>query len=344
MKSLPTPPPLFLVGCGRSGTTMFRLMLDSHPEMAVPGESHFIPDLWRHRRSYSKDGSIDARRLAADIMRTPHFRLWGIPQETVWRRVEALRHPGFADVIAAVFCAYADQRRKLRWADKTPIYVLSMPLLAELWPTARFIHLIRDGRDVALSYLSVPWGPSTPWAAARKWRRDVTLGRATGRALGPSRYMEIRYEQLVNDPRQVLLEACSFAGLRFDEKMLEYHRDAGGRIQSPPDGMPFHARAAEPPTSGARDWRTQMPPSYLRAFEAVAGELLGELGYERRHPSTPTAWRARAIVRVSALNAWAVGSRLKKTLLETVGGKPPAGISRDEGGPSEMAAQATTGP
>ncbi|MGH2749847.1 MAG: hypothetical protein ACRDK3_03085, partial [Actinomycetota bacterium] len=96
--------------------------------------------------------------------------------------------------------------------------------------------------------------------------------------------------------------------------------------------------------SGARDWRTQMPPSYLRAFEAVAGELLGELGYERRHPSTPTAWRARAIVRVGALNAWADGSRIKKALFETIGGRPPAGISREERGPSETAAQATTRP
>lgn len=318
---------------------MFRLMFDSHPDMAVPGESHFIPDLWRHRRSYSIRGQLDARRLAADVMRTPHFRLWGVPEETMWRRVQRLDHPEFADVIAAAFCAYADHHGKVRWADKTPIYVLSIPLLAELFPTARFIHLIRDGRDVALSYLSVPWGPSTPWAAARKWRRDVAAGRRAGQILGPSRYMEIRYERLVRDPRDVLDETCSFAGLCFDEKMLDFHRDAGGRIQSPPDGMPFHARAAEPPTSGARDWRTQMPPSDLRAFEAVAGELLEELGYQRRHQSTPATRRVQAAVRVAALDAWAEGSRVKKALFEKVGGKPPAGISRDETAPSETATE-----
>ena len=319
--------PLFIVGCGRSGTTMFRLMLDSHPDLAIPGESHFIPDLYRHRRKYMTSGVLDARKLANDIMRTLHVGLWDVPRMGVWRRLETLRQPDFADVVGAVFFAYADHHGKARWGDKTPIYVLSVPLLAQLFPTARFIHVVRDGRDVALSYLAVPWGPSTVWGVARKWRRDVNAGRHAGKALGPSRYMEIRYEDLVAQPEVVLEAACSFADLPWHEAMLDYHVGASDRIEWR-DGREFHAGATKPPASGARDWRSQMPDADVSIFEAVAGGLLVELGYERRHSTSPLGLRVQGTVRTSAFGAWAMGSRLKKVMSEATGRKKPASIDR----------------
>jgi hypothetical protein len=306
---------------------MFRLMLDSHPDLAVPGESHFIPDLYRHRGRYTTTGLLDARRLASDIMRTLHVRLWEVPRIAVWRRLESLEHPEFADVVGAVFAAYADHHGKKRWADKTPIYVLWMPLLSNLFPDARFIHLIRDGRDVALSYLSVPWGPSTVWKAARKWCRDVTAGRESGRALGPSRYMEIRYEDLVARPKEILKATCSFANIRFDDRMLDYHNGASDRIEWR-SGKEFHSTATKPPAPGARDWRTQMPDSHLKIFEAVAGGLLKELGYERRYPSVPLGLRVQAAIRSAAFTVWTTGSRVKKSLSEATGRSKPASIDR----------------
>lgn len=326
--------PIFVVGCGRSGTTLLRLMLDSHPGLAVPGESHFIPPLWAYRRHYESRGKLDPRGLARDIMDTPHFKLWGIPEETVRRRVDALDAPHFADVVEAVFLAYADHHGKTRWGDKTPIYVLSLPLLSGLFPRARFVHLIRDGRDVALSYLSVPWGPTTIWQAAHKWRRDVTGGRRDGRALGTAKYVEVRYEELVLSPREVLKRVCAFAGLGFAEEMLDYHRDAMARIQSPADGTKFHASASRPLATGLRDWHSQMPEADVMAFEAVAGDLLSELGYERRFPTVSFPWRLRGNVRVRALGLRATGSTAKKALMRKMTGRPPAGIGRLTRAPS----------
>src|SRR6266545_1616703 len=156
-------PPVFVVGCGRSGTTMLRLMLDAHPELAIPGESHFIPPLWSARRRYLRGGRLDADLLLTELFRTLHFQMWKLPEAEVRRRVSGLMDPGFADVIGSVFAVYAEHQGKERWGDKTPIYVRHLPLLATLFGDARFVHLIRDGRDVTLSYLSVPWGPSTIW-------------------------------------------------------------------------------------------------------------------------------------------------------------------------------------
>lgn len=318
--------PFFVVGCGRSGSTMLRLMLDAHPELAVPGESHFIPPLWRSRRRYLRGGRLDAAALARDIARTPHFGHWKIPAERFLARVEALEHPAFAEVVGEAFLANAEHHGKRRWADKTPIYVRRIELLAELWPDARFVHLIRDGRDVALSYLGVPWGPGSVPAAAWKWRRDVSAGRAAGPALGADRYLELRYEELVADPEEALRRLCGFVELAFHPSMLEHHAAVDRDRLAPPTGIPFHARAAGPVEARARDWRTDMPPGDVAAFEAVGGALLQDLGYGRAG-ATSLGGRMGAAARTAGYAALETAGEARKAL-RRIAGRPAAGVGR----------------
>lgn len=302
---------------------MLRLMLDAHPDLAVPWESHFIVSLWKDRRRYRTSSGFDAPHMARDIAGSPMFGQWKVPDENLWRRIDALDRPSFAEVIDAVFMSYADTRGKHRWGDKTPIYVRSIPMLASQFPTARFVHVIRDGRDVALSYLSVPWGPNDIWLAARKWKQDVSAGRRHGAHLPPSRYLEVRYEDLIRDPRGSLERICRVADLSFVEQMLEYHRDGSERLASPEAHKAYHASASKPPTAGLRDWRTQMSPDALIAFESVAGDLLGELGYERAHPRLPMARRAEAALRMAWLGGRAAASEVRKTAERAVGIRKP---------------------
>jgi hypothetical protein len=309
-------PPLFVVGCGRSGTTMLRLMLDTHPDLAIPGEGHFIP--FTHKilhRFVGAEGQLDSEALTHRLINTVHFRRWGVPDEMVLRRVRALHDADFPSIVEALYMSYADLRGKARWGDKTPIYVRHLPLLAELFPSARFIHVIRDGHDVALSYLSVPWGPSTIWEVAQKWSRDTSTGRSAGGNLGPYRYLEIRYEQLVSDPETELKRLCSFGDLSFDKQMLDYHSDAGGRLQVQPASTEFHRSATKPPTTGIRDWRSQMSSAQVEAFEALAGDALLELGYEVRKPIATKTRRAEAALRDKLLDLRTAGSRTKNRAL-----------------------------
>jgi Sulfotransferase family len=311
MTELPpaSAPPLFVVGCGRSGSTLLRLMLDAHPDLAVPGESHFIPDL---RRRFPDP--VAPEELTAALLRTPHFRHWRTAEASVWRRVRALDTPTFANVVGSAFLANADEQGATRWGDKTPAYVRWIPLLHALWPDARFVHLIRDGRDVALSYRSLPWGPTTVWAAARKWRRDVTAGIRDGQPLGTSRYLEVRYEGLVQDPKEVLRGICSFAGLPFLEEMLDPDARRDHPTLAPEAGRPFHARSQERVAAGARDWRTQMSADDVRRFEAVAGPLLSDLGYERRDPGTRVRDRVEGALRSGALDLRAAAGDVRRTV------------------------------
>lgn len=285
-----TAGPLFVVGCARSGTTMLRKMLDAHPDLAIPPESHFITAMWQVRRRYGHPGPVDATRMVADVTRTFRFGEWGIPASAVERAVASLERPSFAGVIEAVFLAYSAEHGKARWGDKTPNYALDVALLAELFPAARFVHLVRDGRNVALSLLQVPWWPNTLVEAAQVWSRWTGLARADGERLGSERYLEIKYESLVVDTDRELERICDFAGLAYDRAMLDYHARSSGNGVTPS----YHRNAQRAPVAGLRDWTREMPKQDLALFEALAGGQLRSFGYDPAFAKPPAGARVRA--------------------------------------------------
>jgi len=292
---LPFP---FLVGSERSGTTLFRLMLDAHPDMAVPPESYFIVDLYRRRKNFERAGRpYDTIAVANDLAGSRWFRGWGMPPKelaTAMRREEGV---DFAEAMRKVYRGYARMHGKSRYGDKTPAYVQHMRVLGEIFPEARFVHIIRDGRNVALSLTEVKWGPTDVVEGALQWRERVLRGRRAGAELGADRYLEARYERLVAEPEPVLREVSGFIELPFDETMLRHSETAGARIPGRPDGL--HQRAATAPVVGIRDWRQDMAHEDLEAVEAAAGDLLDDLGYERAVPTPSKAARRRAAIAAS---------------------------------------------
>jgi hypothetical protein len=269
-------------------------MLDAHPDLAIPPESHFLSRFGRAIDRYAAPGGgVDAERLAGDVLQTKTFAAWDVSGDDVLARVHALAAPAsFADVIEAVYTCYAEPRGARRWGDKTPRYVLDIPLFDGLFPGARFVHIVRDGRDVAMSLRSVRFGPNDPMGAAGFWARRVRAGRRDGGRLGAERYAEVRYEALIADPEHELRAICEVLDLRWDPAMLEYHRGVDEAL--PDDRRSQHRHEDRPPTAGLRDWRTEMSADDVAAFEAVAGDLLDELGYGRGAPAPGPVLRARA--------------------------------------------------
>jgi len=310
--------PVFIVGCGRSGTTLLRLMLDAHPELAIPGESNFIRYRWNERRMYRVRGRFAHERLLEDILADDNLRTWGISPDDVREVVRAHGSPGFADVVAAPFQVYARMHRKPRWGDKTPMHVLSSPALAGLFPDARFVLLVRDGRYVALSYLSLPTFKGGIWHAAWRWRDWVSAGVRSGRQLGPGRYIELTYEDLVANPERELRNLCAFVDLDFDEGMLRYYEHAGQRLEATAEMVRFHAKTSLPPQRSTRDWRTEMRERDVQVFESVAGALLKEFGYEQAVPDVPLSTRVQGILNMSIRRAHIEGSRAKKNAVRAV--------------------------
>jgi hypothetical protein len=286
----------FIVARGRSGTTLLRAMFDSHPDMAVPPESHFICQLASRRARFSRGGRFFVDRFTDDLGRHESFPRWGLAIDDVRGRLRAVSVNDYSEAIRQIFALYAEARGKRRYAEKTPINIMNIPLLATLFPESRFIHLIRDGRDVALSYLDTDFGVDTVPHAAIYWRRFVREGRRAGRRLGPARYREVRYEELLADPERTLRELCQFVDLPYAPSMLEYPERANELMADVPH-REHHTRLALPPTAGLRDWRRDMDGPDVELFEAIAGDLLDELGYERRasSPSLAVRWTALGV-------------------------------------------------
>ena len=289
-------PPFFIVGSARSGTTLLRLMLNAHPEVAIPPESRFITELWRGRPR------VDADELLNALEAHERFRLWDLPIDAVRAELAAAHArpagPGpwrldYVDVITAAYVAYARANSgKSRWGDKTPRYVEHIPLIASLYPSSRFIHLLRDGRNVALSYADVPFGPKTAARAAALWAKRVSAGIEGGRPLGGARYLELRYEDLVDDPESHVRVLCDFLLLDFDRGMLDYTERSRDSVM--PTAGANNPHVTGPPRPRLRSWELAMPEEQVRSFEAVAGGLLEQLGYPRRFPRPGAAARARA--------------------------------------------------
>lgn len=281
--------PFFIVGSARSGTTLLRLILNAHPDVAVPPESRFVVELWRG------SDTVDVEDFLTRLSAHKRFQTWDIPIGTVREELSAAARVSYADAIRATFSAYGHANGKPLWGDKTPRYVEHLDFLAKLLPEARFIHLIRDGRNVALSYANVPFGPKTVGKAAALWAKRVMAGREAGPPLGTQRYLEIRYEDLVEDAAGETRDICEFLELDFDPGMMDYTERARGSVL--PRASMYNPHVTEPPQMNVRSWNDSMPPEQIEVFEAVAGDVLSLLGYERRFPAPSK--RAKAIARLS---------------------------------------------
>jgi hypothetical protein len=291
-------------------------MFDSHPELAVPGESYFITELLPRRPTYERE-VFDAERFVDDVITLgwtsrrdvpTWIDRWKIDKEVLRQAVTRSSPRTYADAVRSVFRCYADWKGKPLYGDKTPAYIRSIEVIASLLPEARFVHLVRDGRDVALAFQAAPFGPRTIEEIALHWRARTLAGRMSGRRLGPERYMEVRYEDLVARPDEVLTNITEWLGLRFYPEMLD-HRDSVKGLKLGFESA--HQNVLKPVQTGMRDWRNQMPRDHLERFELVAGDALEEFGYVRSCPSPPLRTRAIVEARRAMLTAKKLSRRAR---------------------------------
>lgn len=191
------PPAIFVIGSPRSGTTLLRLILDSHPRISCGEETHFL-------RALETIVGRDWQLVAS----------YGMPRAWWIERIRALYEDFQAEVLRA--------SGKARWAEKDPTYTLLLPFIEELFPDARFVHLLRDGHDVVASFRD-RWGYRSAARAARsEWARYVRAARALGARIGAERYLELRYERLVADPEAEAGHLFAFLGEAWDPAVLRF--------------------------------------------------------------------------------------------------------------------------
>ena len=284
-----------IVGAPRSGTTMLRLMLDAHPQLAIPPETGFLvlaPALKSEGQRLQTEDFVEAITNFPPEM--PAWLDFGIPLADFRRELDRIRSFDVADGFRAFYRLYAGRFGKSRWGDKTPLYALHLCDIADTLPEAHFIHVIRDGRDVSLSLRQCWFSPSQDMKIlAAHWQRHVAEGRRQGACC--RRYIEVRYEALVRQPAAVLEEICAFVGLPYVSQLERYHETAMVRLSehrgrqssdgllaiTPEERLEQQRLATRPPDpSRIEAWKETMTAVERSDFEGVAGDLLRDLGYE----------------------------------------------------------------
>ena len=281
-----TSPYLFIVGCPRSGTTLLQRITEAHSQIAMVPELFWVTDQVRSKGGLKLHEPV-TKEIVTRLFEHKRFSLLGMDRNEF---IE-LYKPGatFGEFVGSIFDLYGRKNQKKLVGNKTPDYVQNISELHQQWPSSRFVHLIRDGRDVCLSILNwkkadrttgrySPYREDPVSTIALYWKRKVLLGRQAGRALNENLYSEVFYESLILRAENECRALCEFLQIPYEQKMVRFYENR------PDTEKARNTKSWMPVTKGFRDWRTQMPLPDIEKFEAVAGDLLEELGYERKIP------------------------------------------------------------
>jgi hypothetical protein len=259
-------------------------MLASHSRIAIPSETWYLIALLEE---FPFDRPLRENEIGAAIsMMTNHYT-WpdmGLGAAEFRDRVANLSGVRLRDLVEMVYRWHMEVEGKSRWGDKTPAYIEIVPALAAMFGDARFIHLIRDGRDVAKSFQRQGW--HGPWmhGYAREWLRAVELDQKLGKTQLNGRILRVRYEDLVLHPQATLRGICAFIGEEFEDQMLLWR----GKIDEaiPDREKRAHSSLVRDMTSSdVSRWKREMSSREIFVAEALMGTQLSHFGYERRYRS-----------------------------------------------------------
>jgi hypothetical protein len=251
---------VFLVGARRSGTNWLQRMICAHPDaVAIPSETHLFSHGLAPLVERFQHGAVSSPKTAKVYL--PRAELHDMLRDLTDR------------VFGGIAEALASDARII--VERTPWHAYHLDLIGAVYPDAAVVHIVRDGRDVARSLLSQPWGPSRMEEAAEEWQSAVEAARAGAASI--TRFREVRYEELLADPAAHLPELYRWLGLDDrDEVVRPALIEAGVRFNTD----------TRSPTVAEGKWRTGLSALDQRAFDRVAGRALADAGYRRE--ATPS--------------------------------------------------------
>jgi len=285
-----------IVGSPRSGTTLLRLMLDAHPHLAIPPETGFLISGKRFNERQKDVVKTFFQTITKYPPDAPAWNDFHIPATDYYRRLLEIRPFSAPDGFRLFYKMYAERFGKSRWGDKTPLYAHHLIAIQDLLPEAYFIHIIRDGRDTAISLREQWFSPGNDIITqAQFWKENVLTAHSQGKQC--HHYMEIRFEDLIQHSEHTLRQICDYIELDFDPHMISHHKNASSRLQEhlerrKADGSLLVSQStrqnqqrssSQPPNElKIGVWKNLLNSDEIHKFESIAGDTLQAYGYEIR--------------------------------------------------------------
>jgi hypothetical protein len=273
--------PVIIGACPRSGTTLLRTMLHSHPEVAIPRETRFVLEAWHRRRQFGDLREPSSRRALArwifEGKSSQAARLGLKPEEAIARLVAA--PPTLGSLLATCFRLYADKEGKPRWGDKRPLYAARIQAVWDLFPNAHFVNVIRDPRACVASMRKLGWCEANIAPAVELWERSVKTVDSWRRRLAMDQLLDVRFEDLVADPERSLIQIVDFIGVTADadavESMLRYHEHREPRSKR------YHSNVSRPVDAARTSaWTDVLDTAEVAFVEVATRPLMERYGYE----------------------------------------------------------------
>ncbi len=270
--------PIFIISSPRSGSTLMRLILDAHPNIAVPPPSWLYEIIFPYLYSYgdlSQENNFIA--LAEDVLETPMIKKWetGFTQASL---VDLCRNNSFKAIYDVLHEWHAKKENKPRWGEKNPRDSFWVNEIKADYPDAQFLHILRDGRDVAIDLCSTPgMRPHSLYSAALLWNHFVKSIRENTASLSKEDYYEVGYEKLCAQPEKELVKICNFLGEDYDSAMLNHHDRDGAKKWS---GIKAHEKAGRPITTDFCEmYKNRLPENDIGYLNGAIGQMLETCGY-----------------------------------------------------------------
>lgn len=278
----------FILGNPRSGTSLFRLMLNSHPQITVPPECGFLQ--WWHEKyqNWNKESCLDSRQVSEfirDLKSSKKIEDWNLDYTNLSSKIRSEQPASFAELVLLVYQVFS-KPDTLLIGDKNNYYIHHIPTLKELFKGAKFLHLVRDGRDVAVSYKEIntsvftskyaPSLPTSTYDIAKEWSENVLK---IQREISDRDHFMLRYEDLISSPQDHLTNVCLFLGIPYSPEMLKFYEPQNH--DEPTTTMEWKSKTTtEVDSSNTGKYKSQLKADDLNTFIELAGPTLKAFGYE----------------------------------------------------------------
>lgn len=294
----------FVVGHHRGGTTLLQSMLNAHSALTVPPETQYFLEVWPRRRQLGDLRNPEARDRVFDFLESRDCSVRDLKLSREAVAAALAPDADYAELFATLLEVWARERGKRRAGEKSPGHIHQVLEIAQVFPEARFLAMLRDPRAVVASELTAAWGARSVDQIARRWRRVAERHRELTRRLPSDRYLGLRYEELVSQPEATLRGVCDFLGEPFEDSMLRYDERAEAERGFDPSES-WKLKTLKPLDPDRREaWRDSLDAVQIALVENAAGEGLEALGYRREAPE-----RSRLVLALQLLRdrvPWAI--------------------------------------